>query len=279
MSSSIQRITYRSLDRFPETTDDERNRSKTDRTFELYIEIFNRIAPEEFHVTKFLKDRFISVQRKMFVLDCGAGKGVALNSLLNSEYGTQIEKVTGISLHSFNNVKTVLTTHKQKIDWYLGQGIPILSQLPEKYDLVTDVFGCYFYTPFKVELIRAVHRVLSPGGRAYLYSGGNNYVEIDNTLVHLEQHLQDTYPDTFKFCCKIQRIFIITKNSQRCPIQNFDLVSSKYQPATSKDLSYEEAIVGNILYPYEIKLKKGDSSRKLRTLDCEQPLKRAKHQD
>jgi SAM-dependent methyltransferase len=277
MSSSLEKITYRSLHRFPEITDDDRNLTSSNRTFGDYINNIDGNVSEKNSITQFIQNRFREIGKKIKVLDSGAGQGVALDTLLKSKWGKQIKKVTGVSIHSFANVKKVLTRHKNRIDWYLGDSLKVLPKLSAEYDLITDIWGSYNYSIDRVKLIKAIHGVLTIGGRAYIKTCGRSYIYVDGEREKLEPYIHKEYPETFKF---EYDILIITKTSQRCPLGDYEAVESVFESSISPSShSIRELKFGNAWYPKKIVFEREESSTSLRLLAGQPTQKKAKIQD
>jgi SAM-dependent methyltransferase len=219
---------------------------------------------------------------KIKVLDSGAGEGYAVDTLLCSEFGPQIKKVTGVSLHSFNHVKEVLEKHKRKVEWYLGDAFTVLKKLPAEYDLVTDVNGTFLYCEEKIKLIKAIHDILKIGGRAYIFRNRDlhdNLIDEEGERDRMENVLESKYPDTFKFFnlgISHRTVLLITKTSKRCPPLDYELDASFYSNSVHRRITKAEAIRGNAWYPEKVIFKRTSSSRSLRTLDCEPETKRSK---
>lgn len=270
MSIHLQKITHLSLDRFPDKTDDERNVTPTTRSFDHYIMYINAIVPSNCSITKFIKERSKEVGGKIRVLDCGAGQGVALDTLLESKYGNLIKKVTGVSLHSFNHVKSVLTKHTNRIEWYLGDAIEVLPKLPAEYDLLTDIFASFTYSLERVKVIISIHSVLKLGGRAYIRCAKKikNTIDENGQRVNLGKYISQTYPETFQLFRSDAGgvVLIINKTSIRCPLPEYTSVSFRYMPVYSR-LSKDEAIKGNAWFPRNVTYKRTSAPNSLRILD------------
>ncbi len=268
---AIQRLDYLSLQHFPTDTDDLVNETPTDRSFSVYASTIDAEIPKKLKMVEFIKAR--STESKIQVLDCGAGQGTALDTLLESYLQKGIQKVTGISLHTFRHVKRLLKKHEKRMDWYLGNALEILPKLPEKYDLITDIYGSYFYSENRVDLIKAFHRALKEGGRAYILISAHdnpvqNLVNLGNKSMKLEEHLQEDFPETFKFWAGKREVLVITKASRKCPSFNFEVAYAFYR-AVPGFTSNSEAIKGNGWHPQKVILKRSYSSNQLKSVEYE----------
>jgi hypothetical protein len=122
------------------------------------------------------------------VLDCGAGQGCALNQLLDEASPGQsgyVRSATGISLHSFPSIHSLLAKHHGVLHWHQGDAVKVLDEMMtfkeeggsegkrSRYNLITDVWGAYYYSPHRHLLLYYFYNLLAPRGRAYIFIGGN----------------------------------------------------------------------------------------------------------
>lgn len=281
------KFTHRSLKRFPSETDDERNATKTSRSFVSYLK---RLRTSKHKLKRDLK-HIISSGKQFSILDCGAGEGVALSQLLSSGFGqAYVKKATGISLHSFNNVKQVLRDHTN-LDWYIDDAFNVLPKLPSAYDFLVDMWGTYSYVDERMELLRLYHNVLSPNGKAYIYITGRNCIiprEMNGDgdededgededgeeregrfdffndriyrFVRLEKYLAKKYPSTFFY---ENNVLVMTKTSVRFPVLDMDITvyDKHYTSSIEKLKTKDESMRGNSWYPKMVIFKRKPKSR------------------
>lgn len=178
-----------------------------DRTIEVYIETFTSVC-------KYDLKTFICAQRKeISVLDCGAGKGKALNDLL-TKYATMVKKCIGISMHYFKEVDKYIEKHDGALEWHVEKAEVILPTLNEKINLITDLFGAYFYSCDRGTLLTQYYRLLADGGRAYIYLAGqlqNSVIGLNAQEENLEESLVKKHSDIFAWGDQKKHFLIMTK--------------------------------------------------------------------
>ncbi len=229
LSNTFQVYTHRNADNIKVSLNEERKfLTNSERRFSTYVAHFDQyIDQDEFNFQNYVEKQVIE---GMTYLDSGAGEGRTIESFLEmySKYSAQI-KCDGISLHLFKNVKSVLKKFPRKITWFHGDALKILKNMPsQSYDLITDVFGAYFYSADHYEILQEYHRVLKPSGRCYLTEKFKiNQGAIGTAPLkqfNLEKYLCEKAPASFKL---MDRAFIISKVSLRFPIgSNLILISS-----------------------------------------------------
>ena len=277
------KITYRTLKRFPKTTEDKTNITKTYRNFVTYLKNLKTAK----HKLKRDLNRLILEGKQFSILDCGAGEGVAIEQLLESGFGNaHVKKATGISLHAFKNARNLIAKYK-KLDWYIEDAFSALPKLETKYDFIVDVWGAYSYVNERIKLLKLYYNALSPGGKAYVYisskncivknnnhddhsdSGSDGYLVFSDEFpkkkyIRLEKYLSRRYPDTFYF---ENHVLVIRKTSVRFPVvDDIEIVDSIYDSSVrTKDK--EACIKGNSWYPKTVVFKrKAKSHAQLRNL-------------
>lgn len=233
--------TFYNYESLPKIGIDKKNLTRHDRTLEDYS-IYVATLMDDLQET-ILRDK------KITILDCGAGSGRALDDLLSGPFKRQIKKCVGISLHYFDNVCSLFPKHRNKIEWYIGKAEQILPRMNEKFDLIFDIYGAYFYSPERPALINEYHRLLSPEGKAniYILTLENNFVKGDKKCT-LEHHHQKMAPETFD---REGDIFSIRKKSDTFPVGEITLSQIvKYSPSIPNFTGNEEKFKkGNAWYP------------------------------
>lgn len=176
------------------------------RSFYLYLDLFS-IEGGSCNLDDHISEIFASAnsvnKAECCILDCGAGKGVALNYLLN-KYNHCIKCATGISIHPFIEISKLIDSHQGKLNWYFDFASKILPKLEaDKYDLITDVWGAYVYSPEKLLILNEYYRILKPGARCYILFGfgdavSNIEVSKDKTI-NFGVYLMNTWSVIFNY--------------------------------------------------------------------------------
>lgn len=264
-------ITHRSLHRLPGRSEDETNLTMAWRSFGDYDWKLGLYLADSNRLDSFVKSRISG--KNFCYLDSGAGHGTAIDTFLE-KYGGSTKKCVGISLHYFSDVKQLLKEHRAKLKWYLGPAQAALGRMHEKFDLITDFFGAYFYSVERPELLRLYHSRLKAGGRAYIYL---NPITCDKHAAarikrkrvyrHLEAELADKYPETFQLS-REGAVLIITKCSKRCPPIEYEVQRKVYHRSITCETRrptrafYKQ---GNALFP-KVTLIEGPPRKRLRQI-------------
>lgn len=216
LSNTFTHYTYRNASQIAVSKNKEKAfQTCFQRSFNSYIKKF--LVFNDRSLNLFL-DSFGT--RKFSCLDGGGGNGRALRTLLE-RYAKVPTTITchGISLHLFNKVRKLLEKHP-KTEWFHGDALRVLKTLPSNsYDLITDVFGAYFYSIEHYEILQEYHRVLKPEGRCYLVSKPIQQIKIGEKILErkMEQFLQLQAPETFFLNDNFHRMMMV-KKSLRFPI-------------------------------------------------------------
>lgn len=274
-----QRITFRNAEHVRLVDDDTYNLTN-DRSFLDYFESFSSKSKEHDFETHLLeKSKRV---HDFSILDCGAGTGNAMSyALLN--YPT-IAKCTGISMHFFNEAKREVRYQRGRLDWYVGKAEDVLPKLTQRYDLVTDVCGAYFYSKNRIQLIVLYFLILKPGGRAYIDlsvaedgKSLKNEIKLPNgKTISFEAYLADRYPETFAIQEqeKNGRFFMITKTTARPPPLHFRVKkvqeTSWTIKAEQRSLSKKKLREANLLFPVGLTVVPKEPTKfySLRSLPC-----------
>lgn len=212
---------------------------------------------------------------QMTVLDCGAGNGTAMDTLL--EANMSVKKCTGISMHYFQSIEERIVKNQGRLEWYVGKAETILPSLNEKFDIITDVYGAYFYSSERIELIKQYHRLLKPNGRAFIYLGCNlteNIIHLSNDQTANFDEVLKKYPRTFNwgksfgwgksFSSKYKyKYLVITKSTMRTPALNYRV--KKTQKKCWK-LKRENNFLEKTYYPHKVHLELTPRTYTLRPL-------------
>lgn len=203
---------------------------------------------------------------QMTVLDCGAGNGTAMDSLL--EANKVVKKCTGISMHYFPSIAERIVKNQGRLNWYIGKAETILPRLNEKFDVITDVYGAYFYSSDRIELIKQYHRLLKPNGRAFVYLGCHhteNIIHLSNDRTAKLDEVLKKYPKTFgwgKFYSS-KKYLVITKSTIRTPSLNYRVTKTQKKCWKLKRLNN---FLEKTYYPNKVHLELTPSAYSLRPL-------------
>lgn len=251
------RVTPRSLNRFALfVSHDKTNGTRTTRQPEEYA---NRLG-----LKLSLKEYIIQLShergRKIIILDGGCGSGTTVDLLLSDkELEDYIERIHGVSLHYFENIKSVMEKHTARFYYYAGTVQDVLANAAETfraYDFIMDVWGAYSYSEDKLGLLKQYHQALNDGGVARVYSSDKNELKIKSAKNRKASFFSEwsakKFPDTFEY--ESSSIFsksgalIMRKTSARWPLESYDILSSQKVPAYGTvDISREELQKQNAL--------------------------------
>lgn len=223
------------------------------RTFVNYESVF-RFTSREFDLKTFIETR----PHKITVLDSGAGEGTSMSDLL-TRYASTVIKCTGISMHYFSGIAGRIKSHGGRLEWYVEKAEVVLPHINEQYDLITDLFGAYFYSPERLVLLENYHRHLTINGRAYIYRSQNLLFNIlrhaDGRIEYLEDSLIRAYPDTFSWAGTAKTVFIITKTSTAVTFWKYRIERMEekcWGYAKKKNLSPSLTVEGQGWYPSSV---------------------------
>ncbi len=258
-SHSFQTYTHRNADSITKSnTDDETMITPNDRNIITYVNMLDRSLPKKWQLNQFLTSFVKSNQRKLAYLDCGGGEGIAIETLLSHPiYRDAVEKCHGISLHLFQYTKRILKNNPREVKWYHGNAFDIIKNLPScSYDLITDIFGAYFYSANRHTLIKEYHRLLKPGGRCYIiFSRVNSKSSVNGNPMKrgsFEKHLSQKWPQSFYN--PLKSILVIKKTSRRPPLPRFEVIDyeEKYTHKPRKR-THNQMVKGCAVYPHNIR--------------------------
>jgi len=118
-------------------------------------------------------------------------------------------------------LERIRQTYKSKINsglvsYEVGFAENIIPQLPSTFNLITDVFGAYFYSVDRVFLLDQYLNKLSPGGRAFIILNASDLIEnrpehfgvistLINTKKNFEVDLTEKYPEIFSIQSRERR--------------------------------------------------------------------------
>lgn len=176
----------------------------TNRTFRSYKSNFSHHAAD---LKKFVKELFYKNKKVVEYLDCGAGQGNAIKQFIKGgNKGEIIIKATGISLHPFIEIPKLIGESEGRVEWYFERGNLCLPKLrSDTYDLITDLWGIYFYSTERLQILSNIYRILKPGGKAFITIGCRSYSFFisDRTRKeygrNLEQYLCHKWPLVFSY--------------------------------------------------------------------------------
>jgi ubiquinone/menaquinone biosynthesis C-methylase UbiE len=173
----------------------------------------------------------LGLTRESHLLDLGSGIGGPARFFAR-KYGC---KVTGIDLSEFNHLTAQQRTREAGLDHLVNflHGNALEVPIPEGN--FTLVFGCesWCYFPDKVQLYKAAHRALTPGGViAFLEAACDAPVRL-----HTEEHLAPVHYES------IAQYTLMLQAAQFEAIQNYDttelafkdVAGSIYRLTTRKD--------------------------------------------
>lgn len=251
------RYTYQTAHTLPIQSEDRTNITVFDRSLDAYC----AFTYFDYETLEKCIQKLAASGGEISVLDCGAGSGNALDALLKGPLGISIQKCVGISLHYFKNVANLFQSHKDKIEWIFGPAEKILPDLTEKFDLIFDVYGAYFYSPERSILLEQYHRVLKIGGQGTICPVfcNENTIQVSDIKCDLEIFFSTNYPGEFtiKKRQSFPIILEINKLSPTLPGEKFAFSSIEESESSLSKAS---------LVRSEDKLKRGNAWRPKRVL-------------
>lgn len=246
------RVTPRSVHRFSNfDAEDKNNLTNTTRDPQSYSQFLSLECSLKEFIIKLSRER----GRKINILDSGCGQAVAIDDLLSDvELNNYIKSISGVSLHYFENVKSVMERHDSRFTYYLGTVQNVLTHAPEThnaFDLILDVWGAYPYSENKPGLLKQYHRALKPNGQALVYTeefaAG---VHIKNEAAGKHQFTlwaAQQYPETYSTKPRSNNSLVlsINKKSLRWNLPEYKIESSEEISSIGKKIPYEELKKGN----------------------------------
>ncbi len=210
---------------------------------------------------------------KISYLDSGAGSGCAISTLFGDPVlKDSLERCDGISYHLFKPVENLLKLHPKKVTWYHGDAKDIMKDIPQcSYDLITDIWGAYFYSPHQAIIMRQYHRLLKPGGRCYIIIRHKNSLNNGRkSKAAVEKYLSKRYPSTFRIYShnwRSHKILVIRNWTNRFPIPGLRVTAYQLSYVRKKKKrSQKEMVDGCAIYPYYVKWQTEDKHPQLRPL-------------
>jgi SAM-dependent methyltransferase len=225
-----------------------------------------------------LKDYIIELalekKRKISILDSGCGSGVAIDELLSdNELKNYIQHISGISMHYFENIESVLKKHGSRFTYYSGTAQNVLAKAAEtsnEFDLIFDLFGAYAYSSDKLNLLKQYHQSLKPFGIARIFQQADDdlHLEFEKSRCNFLEWMASNHSKTFTFeHVSNHSMIVINKSSLRWPIPKYNIVSSEEKPVSSKPRPLEWYRERNALKIAEVVEKpKYDQAIQLRPL-------------
>lgn len=187
------------------------------------------------------------------VLDSGAGQGVAMQDLITRV--KSIERCTCVTKHLFEEIDCPVKV-KEKMKWVFGRSEDYLFGTMARFNLITDLFGAYAYSPDRDKLIEQYYNHLKVGGKAFvlLVNRDNlkNIIRVGDRAVRLEEYLVEKYPASFKILYNFD-VLEITKTDRKeiaLGLRRTTVVRRDNLP--SDPHSKKEKHELDILYPYEV---------------------------
>lgn len=273
-SAAIKYTTARIIDKLSDLndlkSDDANNLTPASRDAMQYADQLN------INLKRIIISRFNEVVKKVKLLDAGCGKGVAINDLLsNSALNDYLESCTGVSKHYFANIELVLKKHGKRFNYIYGKAQAYLSELTNTFDIILDLWGAYFYSIDKIELLRLYHQALLPNGTAVIVLSRvrDNIIVVEGQkTIPLITRICGDYPETFKLshntcidgitmkpCTDF--ILTITKKTEHFPlptytVQTFDYCRTANPPKnTPAELVWSECEKGNAVAPFQVRYR------------------------
>ncbi len=115
--------------------------------------------------------------------------------------------------------------------YHVGLAEEVTPLLNKKYDLMTDVFGAFFYSDKRYEILRQMHSNLNLNGKAFIMLkdssvGVNDQILLKNGETrNLFEYLAETYPETFQYH---KDSFSMTKTSDQFPFPKVKELERSY---------------------------------------------------
>ena len=156
-----------------------------------------------------------------FAKDVQQGKQVSSDNLPSAMpwTDTKVKKAFAKEVRSLHGV---LKDIRSSFYYHVGYSQTALKQYKGKADLITDLFGAFYYSPERIELLRAIYEALKPGGQAYIHIGPVSKYKRDTVYYYrsrpktnLVSWLTTTYPTIFR---QYQRGFFTLTKSLESPV-------------------------------------------------------------
>jgi SAM-dependent methyltransferase len=248
------------------------------RSLENYIRIIEAQemrSPEElgfeYSFLDFITQRYHDLgNQPLSWLDSGAGIGFAMDDLLSSfQRKHMLEKAVGVGKHNFEHTKELLQRHPERMYYFWGDALEIIPILG-KFDVITDIFGAYYYSEDKIDLLRTYYDALRQGGQAFITTrnNSNDYeltmdtVSFDNRLKYLKDFLAEYIPEIFKRTNKNSTLVMI-KDQEEFPDIDLEVLDSYYSDIDTmnsfKKYTREDAEYRTLMPVVKYKLKETEN--------------------
>jgi len=210
------------------------------RTFDSYNDDISRFEADEMDkFTEFFRQRHDSIEKKITWLDSGAGKGTAI--LTCGEISDYLEKAIGVSMHFIKGTSRILDV--DFADWYLGDINDVLEDVKD-IDVISDVYGPFFYSPERMYILRNYYEALDDGGKAFIQVGNPEanhefvrdivYEGKKRTLI--QEYLDQYFPEIFRLT-NFNFTLVMKKDKDKTfpNLEELDQVESYYSKLSSRD--------------------------------------------
>jgi len=176
------------------------------------------------------------LNRKISILDSGCGQAVADEELLKSRsLDSIISKITGVSMHHFSTIDPIVEKYSSRFSYYNATTQDFLSKFTKpQFDLILDVYGAYYYSLERPNLLRLYYESLKQGGVAYFRIQENDKLVLKKNKVLFHNYLVRKYPDIFTYMSdKVLKMskLVTFPDSLTKFIESDNLVSTKLVPA------------------------------------------------
>lgn len=195
----------------------------------------------------------LKTRREVTVLDSGAGQGIAMQDLIKKT--NSIAKCTCITKHRFEDIDRPAIA-KEKMKWAFARSEDYLKESKERFDLITDLFGAYAYSPDRDELIEHYYNHLKVGGKAFVFINSHTYlknlIKFGEEFVRLEESLAEQYPRCFEILGNFS-VLVITRVDESDIDLHLRRTKVIWKDNYTQDThSKNEKHALDILYPQEV---------------------------
>ncbi len=191
--------------------------------------------------------------RDVTILDSGAGQGLAMQDLIAKVH--TISQCVCITKHRFQDVDRP-DEAKRKMKWVFGRSEDYLEKTRERFNLITDLFGAYAYSPDRDKLIEHYYNHLKVGGKAFVFINSrtymNNVIKTGNAPERLEEYLAQRYPLSFKilFQFGVLEITRIDESEIDLNLRRTAVIRKDNYPNDAHSLADKHKL--DICYPQEV---------------------------
>lgn len=191
---------------------------KISRTFEIYAQYFN--ASSRNIPYKTFSQLLKQGQPKLWI-DSGCGAGEAFRTA--THYISTQTKFLGLTSQLYPELRQNLELLPDRFSVRLGNVPDTLDQQLETADVLTDVYGPYFYATetsldlfeSKYNLLKAYYTALSISGKAFIFL--QESLHSKTSLHPFEKQLHRHFPKQFEYLGQYSQFLVIHKTEKNFP--------------------------------------------------------------